>query len=91
MVQRNPDQSLSLGRYSGAMTTHQLPCRSTGRRPHRDVNTFGGTQLKQVARERGCSQVDKNEAAPNSKPIRGNFCALMSSPREISQQVQKRV
>lgn len=92
MVQRNPSQTLSLGRYNGDMTTHQLPSCTTGRGLRRDVNTFGRTLQEPVAREGGRRGADEKEVAPLGKPIRGNFCALslVSSPREISERVPKR-
>lgn len=92
MVQRSPSQSLSLGCSSKAMTTHQLPFCNTDRKLHRDVNTFGRKHQDPVAHERGDGGVDKKERITFRKPIRVNFRAssLMSSPREVSQRVQRR-
>lgn len=92
MVQRSPSQSLSLGCSSKAMTTHQLPFCNTDRKLHRDVNTFGRKHQDPVAHERGDGGVDKKQGITFSKPIRVNFRAssLMSSPREVSQRVQRR-
>lgn len=92
MVQRNPNQTLSLGHCSGAMVTHQLPSCSASRGLRRVASTFGHLQREPGARERRHSGVGEKEVAPLCKPIRENFSALslMSSPREISQRVQKR-
>lgn len=92
MVQRNPSQTLSLGRYSSAMATHQLPSYSASWGLGRVTSTFRHLQREPAARERRHSGVGEKRAALLCKPVRENFRALnlMSSPREISQRVQKR-
>ncbi|KAM6994472.1 uncharacterized protein LKV04_006852 [Tautogolabrus adspersus] len=89
MVQRRPSQILRLGSDSKAMTEYQLPLFNTSR----GSSTLGSSEQQAFIR----GKEDKQEAAAAnqdlSKPRRVNFRAssLMSSPRETSERVQRRV
>ncbi|XP_034554487.1 telethonin [Notolabrus celidotus] len=85
MVQRYPSQTLKLGSDGRAMTEHQLPLFDTSR---------GSTTKEQqaVTQETRDEQGVSATAQDLSKPSRVNFRAsgLMSSPKEISERVQRR-
>lgn len=90
MVQRSPSQTLRLGSNSRAMTKHQLPFLDTSK----DLRRV--TQHQLVVPGKGNNEEAQQEVTAISqdlrKSIRVNFRAsnLMSSPREISQRVQRR-
>lgn len=95
MVERSPSQTLRLGSDSRAMTEHQLPFLRTRRDLH-PATTFRCAEQQPVILGKENSGADKPEVTAStqdlSKPVRVNFRAssLMSSPREISQRVQRR-
>ncbi|XP_068180575.1 uncharacterized protein zmp:0000000930 [Antennarius striatus] len=88
MVQRDPDQTLSLGSNSSVVTKHRLPY-STSRGV---VATIGCTEQLPIT----LRKEDKQEVIAIiqnlSKPVRESFRAssLMSSPRESSDRVPRR-
>lgn len=90
MVQRSPSQTLKLGSDSRAMTKYQLPFLSTCKDLHRV------TQRQLAEPGKGNSEKARQDVTATTrdlnKSIRVNFRAsgLMSSPREISQQVRRR-
>lgn len=90
MVQRSPSQILKLGSDSRAMTKHQLPflsaCNDLHRVTQRQLAEPGKGNSEKVPQDVTATTRDLN------KSIRVNFRAsgLMSSPREISQQVRRR-
>lgn len=96
MVERSPSQILMLGSTSGAMTKHQLPLFNTSREVDRTTTSFRHTE-EPVIKEKLIAGADRQGTGATtdqdlSKPVRVNFRAssLMSSPREISNRVQRR-
>ncbi|XP_070690714.1 telethonin [Pempheris klunzingeri] len=89
MVERSLSQILRLGSDTGAMTHHQLPFFNTSRDLH------GATEAQPVILGKNDGE-DASEVTGITqdlrKPVRVNFRAssLMSSPREISERLQRR-
>lgn len=96
MVQRSPSQTLRLGSDSRAMTKHQLPFSKPSRVFYPASTTFEHTEQQPVTLGNENKEVIKQEVTDItqelSKPAGVDFRAssLMSSPREISHQMQRR-
>ncbi|CAN9514077.1 unnamed protein product [Ophioblennius macclurei] len=91
-VERSPSQTLTLGRDGGVMTKHQLPLSSTNRAPHCAAFTFDRNVQQNIMLKQESGGADTWVMDDLVKPARENFRAssLMSSPRLISQRLQKR-
>ncbi|MED6270629.1 hypothetical protein CHARACLAT_012405 [Characodon lateralis] len=92
MVERSPRQTLKLGTERGATTEYQLPFFNKCKEPQRFTRTE-----EPVIVGKGKLEANREEGPTKTqdlcKPVRENFRAssLMSSPREVSHRVQRRV
>ncbi|MEQ2182193.1 hypothetical protein GOODEAATRI_019662 [Goodea atripinnis] len=92
MVERSPRQTLKLGTERGVTTEYQLPFFNKCKEPQRFTRTeepvIVGKGKLEANREEG-----PTKPQDLCKPVRENFRAssLMSSPREVSHRVQRRV
>ncbi|MED6257237.1 hypothetical protein ATANTOWER_015981 [Ataeniobius toweri] len=92
MVERSPRQTLKLGTERGVTTEYQLPFFNKCKEPQ----CFTRTE-EPVIVGKGKLEANREEGPTKTqdlcKPVRENFRAssLMSSPREVSHRVQRRV
>ncbi|MEQ2311352.1 hypothetical protein AMECASPLE_018947 [Ameca splendens] len=92
MVERSPRQTLKLGTERGVTTEYLLPFFNKCKEPQRFTRTE-----EPVIVGKGKLEANREEGPTKTqdlcKPVRENFRAssLMSSPREVSHRVQRRV